>query len=153
MSIITITNRLDSIDTVCSHIPTVDTLYTSRVTLVTIATPEHHDEIQGGADGRNVSPERSPTILLMVNEDANRAKNGDEVEDVYTPLIDKANVTLSEQESDLIDDLVEGDEYGTSISADEMELVVVESAIDDENREATTDDLVYVYRHRIADPE
>lgn len=105
------------------------------------------------ADGRNVSPERSPTILLMVNEDADRAEDGDEVADVYTPLIDKANVTLSEQESDLIDDLVEGDEYGTSISADEMELVVVESAIDDENREATTDDLVYVYRHRIADPE
>lgn len=89
----------------------------------------------------------------MVDEDADRAEDVDEVENVYTPLIDKSNVTLSEQESELINGLVEGDEYGTSISANEMELVLVESDLDDENREATTDDLVYVYRHRIADPE
>lgn len=48
MSIIAITNQLDSIDTVCGQIPTVDSLYTSRAALVTIATPEHRDEIQGG---------------------------------------------------------------------------------------------------------
>ena len=81
----------------------------------------------------------------MTDEDADQNE--------HTPLIDKANVTLSEQESELIDDLVEGSEYGTSISADEMELVLVEADIDVENREATTDDLVHVYRSRIAERE
>lgn len=89
----------------------------------------------------------------MVEKETAGAEGVDEVEDVHTPLIDEANVTLSEQESNLIDDLVDGDGYERSISADELELVVVESDIDDENRVATTDDLVYVYRHRRADRE
>ncbi|RJT03862.1 hypothetical protein [Halococcus sp. IIIV-5B] len=83
----------------------------------------------------------------MTDDDA------DPSEKDYVPLIDRANVTLSEQESKLVDELVDGDEYGTSISADEMAIALVEADIDDEHREATVDDLVYAYRNRIDDTE
>ncbi|EMA38673.1 hypothetical protein C447_09050 [Halococcus hamelinensis 100A6] len=77
----------------------------------------------------------------------------DQPADRHVPLIDTANVTLSEEESELVDRLIDGTEHGTSISADEMEAALVDADIDDEHREATTDDLVHVYRRRIADAE
>jgi hypothetical protein len=77
----------------------------------------------------------------MTNGDADQAENTGQAENNQTPLIDKANVSLTEQESELVDRLIEGEEYDTSISANEMERALVEADIDDENREATTDDL------------
>ena len=83
----------------------------------------------------------------MTNENTDQSENG------HVPLIDTANVTLSEQESELVDRLIDGTEHGTSISADEMEAALVDADISDQHREATTDDLVHVYRHRVADAE
>lgn len=81
------------------------------------------------------------------------SEDTDQPEDRQVPLIDTANVTLSEEESELVDRLVDGTEYGTSISADEMEAALVDADIGGEHREATTDDLVHVYRHRVANAE
>lgn len=87
----------------------------------------------------------------MRNEGADQSEDVDQAENDQAPLIDRANVSLTEQESELVDGLIEGEEYDTSISANEMERALVEADIDDENREATTDDLVHVFRHRTPD--
>ncbi|WP_240145708.1 hypothetical protein [Halococcus salsus] len=98
-------------------------------------------------NGRKIGTEQDPTVRTMTNENTDHSENG------HVPLIDTANVTLSEQESELVDRLIDGTEHGTSISADEMEAALVDADISDEHREATTDDLVHVYRHRVADAE
>lgn len=89
----------------------------------------------------------------MTNGGADQAKDVDHTENEQVPLIDEASVSLTEQESELVERLIEGEEYDTSISANEMERALVEADIDDENREATTDDLVHVFRDRTPDAE
>ena len=89
----------------------------------------------------------------MTNGGSDQAEDGDHTKNEQTPLIDGASVSLTEREGELVDKLIEGKEYDTSISANEMERALVEADIDDKNREATTDDLVHVFRHRAPDAE
>ena len=104
-------------------------------------------------DGRKVSTEHERNTPVMTNEDADQSEDVDQGENDQAPLIDRADVSLTKQESELVDRLIEGEEYDTSISANEMERALVEADIDDENREATTDDLVHAFRHRTSDAE
>ena len=89
----------------------------------------------------------------MTNGGADQAEDGDHTENEQVPLIDEASVSLTEQESELVERLIEGEEYDTSISANEMERALVEADLDDENREATTDELIHVFRDRTPDAE